>query len=115
MPDILTQETTLTCAHGGRVEIVASQDLVRIGGVPVLVQPDLLDRPIAACPHATPSTPPCLKTVAVDDAPSHSVFVTIEGRPIVKASACGRTDWSQLGLVPFGVKAVRQDLVSVSG
>lgn len=114
MPQVLTDKARLTCAHGGRVGLAASQDLVRIGDAAVLVRPDLLDRPITACPHATPSTPPCLTTVAVDEAPSHSAFVTIEGRPVAKASASGRTDWSKLGVVPFGVSDAGQDLVSVS-
>ncbi|SNX70142.1 hypothetical protein SAMN05878503_10551 [Cereibacter ovatus] len=114
MPNVLTEAAHLSCAHGGRVGLAASQDLVRIGRVPVLVRPDLLGRPIAACPHATPSTPPCLQTVVVDDAASYSGFVTIDGRPVAKATAQGRTDWSKLGVVPFGVDAAGQDFVSVS-
>ena len=50
MLKVLTEKAGLSCAHGGRVGLEASQDLVRIQGVPALVRPDLLDRPIRACP-----------------------------------------------------------------
>lgn len=114
MPDVLTEKAGLTCAHGGRVGLAASQDLVRIEGVPVLVRPDLTGRPITACPHATPSTPPCFQTVSVDEAASYSGFVFVEGRPLAKESATGRTDWSKLGVVPFSVGTAGQDFVSAS-
>lgn len=110
----LTEQSFLQCAHSGTVGLKASQDLVTIEGTPALVKPDLMDRPIAACPMATPSTPPCTRTVAVDDSPSYSSFVTIDGKALVKATATGRTNWSQLGIVPFGVTHPRQALLSVS-
>ena len=113
MLQVLTEKAELSCAHGGRVGLEASQDLVRIGGVPVLVRPDLLNRPIKACPHATPANPPCFKTVSVDEAASYSGFVFIQGKPLAKLSATGRTDWSKLGVVPFSVGAAGQDFVSL--
>jgi hypothetical protein len=114
MPEILTERSILHCTHGGSVRTEPSQSLVTIDGAFALVKPDLDNRPIAACPNATPSTPPCTKTVSVDEAPSHSAFVTIDGAALCKASATGRTNWSQLGLVPFGVTSAEQDWVSVS-
>ena len=113
MLKVLTEKAGLSCAHGGRVGLEASQDLVRIQGVPALVRPDLLDRPIRACPHATPANPPCFRTVSVDAAASYSSFVFIEGKPLAKLSATGKTDWSKLGIVPFSAGAAGQDFVTV--
>ena len=113
MLKVLTENAKLSCAHGGRVGLEASQHLVRIGGVPVLVRPDLLNRPIQACPHATPANPPCIKTVSVDEAASYSRFVFIKRQPLAKLSATGRTDWSKLGVVPFSAAAAGQDFVTL--
>ncbi|MCY1125542.1 hypothetical protein OU426_01635 [Frigidibacter sp. RF13] len=110
----LTEKSFLQCAHSGTVGLDASQDFVTVDGVLALVKPDLLDRPIAACPHATPSTPPCTKTVAVDESPAYSAFVTIGGKALCKDTATGRTNWSQLNIVPFGVTSARQELLAVS-
>jgi hypothetical protein len=107
----LVDQAVLRCAHGGRVRITASQTLVRIGGSPALVERDLLGCPIVACPHATPTTPPCSRTVGVDEAPSYSGFVRIDGRRLCKATASGTTDWSRLGIVAFGVARPGQTLV----
>lgn len=113
MLKVLTEQAELRCAHGGRVGLEASQDLVRIAGVPVLVRPDLLNRPIRACPHATPANPPCFRTVSVDEAASYSAFVFIGGQPMAKLSATGKTDWCKLGVVPFSVGAAGQDFVTL--
>ena len=114
MPRVLSNRSFLQCAHGGSVRIKASQDLVTIEGIAALVKPDLLGRPIAACPNATPSTPPCTRTVAVDEGPSYSAFASIGGHALAKSTATGRTNWSLLNIVPFGVTNPQQDLLTVT-
>jgi hypothetical protein len=111
---VLVETSTVKCAHGGVVDIKPSQDLVFIEREPMLVEPDLVGRSISACPHATPSTPPCRNTIGVDDRPTHSSFVRIEGRRLCKDTTIGKTDWSQLGIVPFSVTDPGQTLVTVS-
>jgi hypothetical protein len=111
---VLVEQSIVKCAHGGLVDIEPSQDLVRIDGQPMLVEPDLVGRSISACPHATPSTPPCRNTIGVQDAPTHSSFVRIEGRRLCKDTTVGTTDWSKLGIVPFSVTDPGQTLVTVS-
>lgn len=113
MVQVLTDLSAVYCTHGGRVVLAPSQDLVRIAGQPVLVEPDLEGRPIRACPHATPMTPPCTQTVGVSRGPTYSSFVTIEGRAVCKDSAVGRTNWSKLGVVPFLVRDPRQDWIGI--
>ena len=114
MAEVLTEISNLKCAHGGSVKLQHSQGLLTLDGILALVKPDLLGRSISACPNATPSTPPCTLTVAVDETPAYSSFVTVEGMPICKSTATGRTNWSLLGIVPFGVANPNQTLVSVS-
>ncbi len=107
---VLTKAAVLKCAHGGIVSNENSQDWVRIGGDPLLVEDDPLKRSISACPMATVTTPPCTATVAVDDA-SYSTFIRIGGHRICLDSTTGRTNWSQLGITPFSVTAVAQEFV----
>ena len=109
---ILTKSASLKCAHGGRVDMKASQHWVRVGGDPVLVDDDTVGRPIAACPMATPANPPCSKTVSADSAASFSALVKIDGRGVCLNTATGMTDWSKLAVVPYAVLSPGQDLVT---
>lgn len=112
---LLTRDAVLKCAHGGVVGIAPFQTWVVIREVPVLVEPDPLSRPIAACPQMTPTTPPCLVTVSVDEGASYSAFVTIDGHRVCMDTATGRTDWAKLSTVPYSVTSPGQDFVSVGG
>jgi hypothetical protein len=109
----LTGKSVLTCKHGGIVRIDPAQDWVTIEGVPVLVEPDLLHRPIATCPQATPTTPPCTLTISVDEAVSYSALVSIDGKRICLDTSAGRTNWSLLAIVPFGVRETGQALADL--
>lgn len=111
---VLTRAAVLKCVHGGVVSNENSQDWVRIAGDPLLVEPDPLGRSISACPAAMPTTPPCTATVAVDDA-SYSAFIRIGGHRVCLDSTTGRTNWSQLGMTPFGVTAAAQQFVASGG
>ena len=115
MPHVLVDRAVLRCAHGGGVRIAAGQSLVHIDGARPLVEPDLVGCRVVACPHATPTTPPCSTTVSVDDARTHAGFVRIDGQRICQATARGKTDWSRLGIVAFDVRNPGQSLVRVGG
>ncbi|WP_316204479.1 hypothetical protein [Bradyrhizobium sp. SZCCHNS3051] len=117
---VLTGNAVLTCEHGGIVVLAPQQHWVRIGGRDVLVEGDPLHRPIAACPMTTPTTPPCLLTISVNEAASYSPFITIatkgdKARRLCVADTTGKTDWSKLASVPFSVRAPGQDFVSIGG
>lgn len=92
MPPILTTQAVITCAHGGRVELIPRQFEVTIQGAPVLAVPDLLGAPILGCAQPpTPVTKPC--TVVSSVLPgSWSERVTIGGRPAYMATLVGFTD-----------------------
>ena len=111
---LLTMDAVLKCAHGGVVGLDPRQRWVTITKRAILVEADPLDRPISACPQMTPATPPCHKTVAVDDV-SYSGFVRIGGRRVCLDRTTGRTDWSKLGLIPFSVTSPGQAFVASGG
>ena len=113
MSHILNARAIVKCRHGGAVLAGEAQDFVRIKGAPVLVESSLLARPIIACPMATPAAPPCILTVSVDDRPSHSAFVRIDGRRVYKKEATGVTDWAKLDQIPWSVLGAGQDFVTV--
>lgn len=109
---ILTSKASLKCAHGGSVDLKPSQRWVRVGGAPVLVDPDTVDRPIHACPMATPANPPCGKTVNANGAASFSALVKIDGRGVCLDTATGMTNWSKLAVVPYAVISSGQNLIT---
>lgn len=112
---ILTAASDLKCAHGGSVDLKPSQGWVRIEGQEILIEPDTVNRPVKACPMATPTTPPCTKTVNADAAQSFSEIVKIDGHGLCMATATGMTNWSRMASTPYAVTAPRQDLVTVVG
>ena len=118
---VLTGKARLLCDHGGVVILAPQQDWLTIGGHAVLVEGDPLHRPVLACPMTTPSTPPCLLTILVDEAESYVRFITVQTRgnhPLRRlcvATTTGRTDWSKLTSVSFSVSSAGQNFVSVGG
>jgi hypothetical protein len=110
---VLTGKAVLACEHGGLVDIKSAQDWVKIDGVPVLVEPDPLHRPVVACPRMTPTTPPCTLTISIDESASYSALVSIDGRRVCMDSATGRTNWSLLTIVPYAVREAGQTLTDV--
>jgi hypothetical protein len=67
MPLVLTESSTLDCAHAGKAKLTATQHKLKVSGAYVLVSGDLSGAPISGCgtpvvaspPAAAPSTP-CL-------------------------------------------------------
>jgi hypothetical protein len=110
---LMTEDAVLKCAHGGIVKLDPIQHWVSINKRVILVEGDPLGRSIAACPNATPVTPPCRTTVSVDRSASYSGLVRIDGLPVCMDTATGATDWSQLGTIPYGVSTAGQTLVKI--
>ncbi len=106
----LTVDADVRCEHpGGFVAMISSQDLVRVEGVAVVVGQDPVGRTIAGCPNISPATKPCTTTLAMASGPSG--FVTIEGRPVVRADLEGLTDGTPQGGVRYKVAHPGQELV----
>lgn len=106
----LTEGADVRCTHQlGRAPQRGSQDWVRIDGVPVLVVPDPIGRPISGCPNIGVSLKPCTTTLAIMG--GQSVFVRIEGQPIVRADLRGLTDGTPPGEVEYRPVDADQTLV----
>jgi hypothetical protein len=107
---LLNENALLLCQHVvGRVQIAASQSLVRAAGGRVLVRPDPQGRAIAGCPNAAPGQKACLNTLPVLE--GYSTFVRIEGRAVCLDSVTGLTDGVPPGLFRYQVKNAGQRLV----
>ncbi|WP_431267350.1 hypothetical protein [Dankookia sp. P2] len=112
----LTEDALLKCDHGGTVGLAPRQDWVRVAGRRVLVEDDLLGRPVRACPMVTPTTPACARTVSISETPSLSALVRVQTqgdrpRRVYLDTATGHTDWARLSTVSFAVAEPGQSLV----
>lgn len=107
---LLTEDALVVCQHElGKVGIVPTQDLVRIDGRRVLVEPNPEGRPISGCPNVGATIKPCLQTLKVRT--GYSEWIRIEGRPVCLDSMAGFTDGTPPGLVEYQVRNAGQPLV----
>ncbi len=108
---LITQAAVLHCDHlTGIVGIVASQKLVTIENVPLLVKGDLEKRPVAGCPiPASGGSKPCLNTL--NEIKGHSQLVFINDIPVCLKSAKGLTDGVPPGSIYYTVKSAGQNLL----
>lgn len=105
-----------SCQHAGRIAMKASQDWVRVEGVPILVKGDLDHREVALCQGGAElvGVKRCKTVVTVDDGKSHSHFVAIDGRGVVLSTACGTTDWSLISLAPWTMDQPGQGWIRIA-
>jgi hypothetical protein len=90
-----------------------SQSWVTVVGRPILVEPDPLHRPIAACPQSLAGAPPCRNTISVNEAASYSALVRIDNRRVCLNTTTGTTDWGALTSTPYTVSDAGQALVQL--
>lgn len=111
----LTEDATLVCDHGGRIQVEVSQNWVRIGRRRVMVATDPQGRDIRVCSNVNPviGLRPCLHTLAVKE--GYSSFVRIGGRAVCLDSVTGLTDGSPPGVVSYKVVDPAQALVAAGG
>ncbi len=106
----ITETAVLCCDHqAGIVAIAASQGLVRINGLRVLVEGDPIGKGIAGCPNLGPTIKPCTSTTSVTA--GYSSLVSIDGRKICLDTTEGLTDGTPPGTVKYSVRAPGQGLV----
>ncbi|MGI5240979.1 hypothetical protein [Dactylosporangium sp. CA-139066] len=108
---VVTKDATVRCGHDGRVQNVASQHWVRIGGGDVLVDSDPERRGIVACPNIGPTMKPCTTTLAVIS--GYSSWVRIGGQAVVMSNLDGLTDGTVPGTVHYTVREPGQTFVAV--
>ena len=109
----VTEQAIATCAHQlGVVALKSGQNIVRIGGVAVLVAHDPVARPIVGCPNVGPTIKPCTATLAVRS--GYSTLVCIEGKAICLETVTGLTDGTPPGMVDYAIRQPGQTLVRIS-
>lgn len=107
----VTLDADLRCEHKlGRVSLKAPEDFVFVTGQPVLTDGDPIGRSIGGCPNLSVGIKPCTVTVNVQR--GHSGYVTIAGKPIVRADLAGLTDGTPQGQVKYRVQHPGQTLVT---
>lgn len=107
----LTIDADLRCEHKlGKVSVVAPEDFVFIAGRTIVTDDDPRGRSIGGCPMLSPGIKPCTKTIDVRD--GKSGFVTIAGKPVVRADLSGLTDGTPQGAVRYKVEHPGQTLVT---
>lgn len=110
---VVTLSAVVRCGHDGRVQNVASQHWVRVGGSEVLVDADPERRAITGCPNIGPTMKPCTTTLAVTA--GYSGWVRIGGAAVVLSDLDGLTDGTVPGTVHYSVRDPGQSHVSVTG
>jgi hypothetical protein len=89
MPSVLTEASTIRCAHQGNVIAQASHHGLTVDGAAVLVDGDLLAAQILNCGLKPPATP-CVQITTIDA--GISTTLTVGGRPVLLDAAQGTTN-----------------------
>jgi len=106
---ILTEKAVLVCGHRGKVQIAASQELVKIEGIAVLVERDPEGKTIGGCPNYGPSIKPCTSTLAVQK--GYSSLIGIMGKRLCLDTVEGLTDGTPPGTVKYKVVSPGQEWI----
>jgi hypothetical protein len=107
----LTEGADVRCTHRlGKAPQKASQTWVTIERKSLLVFPDPIGRSIGGCPNIGASIKPCTTTLQINQ--GQSTFITIDGRPVIRADLWGYTDGTPPGAVKYEVLDPAQTLVA---
>lgn len=92
MANVLTQTSTLTCAHQGNVTAMATQSVLKVNGQSVLVTQ--VQGAIAGCIQVPPppSNKPC--TSVTSQVGGTSTVLKVNGSPVLLDTSSGLTDGS---------------------
>jgi hypothetical protein len=83
----ITTSSTLTCPHGGTVQIVSSNTKASVNGVYAALASDTFT--IAGCPFQLPTTPPTPSPCVTVQWLVTDVQSTVGGTPTLSASSTG--------------------------
>ncbi|MEV4510717.1 hypothetical protein AB0K00_17315 [Dactylosporangium sp. NPDC049525] len=106
---LVTVRAVVRCGHDGRVQNVASQHWVTVGGDDVLVDDDPQGRAVTGCPNIGPTMKPCTTTLAVQS--GYSTWIRVDGDRVALSSVDGLTDGTVPGTVHYTVRDPGQTFV----
>lgn len=111
--ELLRSDAIVKCDHDALVDNAPSQDLVFVGGEPLLVATDPEGRDIDLCPNrATIGVRPCTKTLGVES--GYSALVFVRGASTVLSSLDGKTNGTPPTMVHYTCRHAGQVLVRSS-
>lgn len=111
---LLTEDAILNCLHVmGIVQLDPAQDLVKIDGRRILVDPDPEKRPIVGCNNYGPTIKPCVTTREVQR--GYSDLLRIAGQRICLSPVTGLTDGTPPDTVMYEVRSPGQEYLSEGG
>jgi hypothetical protein len=89
---VLTEKSTLVCAHHGTVKLTATQSKLTVAGAKVLVTGDLSSAPIPDCPikPPPPTNKPC--TAILTAVGGVSTRLKVGGKGVLLETVNGATD-----------------------
>jgi hypothetical protein len=108
MSFVLTESSTLTCAHTGTVSLVATQAKLTVNGSKVLVDGDLTGAPISGCltvPDPNTSTAKCLKVTSAEGGVARKL--TVNGKGVLLEEVGGKTSGTVGGPTSFQTWSVQ--------
>ena len=89
MPNVLTEASTVKCAHEGKLVAKAGSPALTVDGSAVLVRADLLAGLIGGC-KLTTAPGPCVQITAI--AAGASTTLMVGDQPVMLATAQGSTN-----------------------
>jgi len=111
----LTDRAKLVCIHKkGKVDIEATQKLVFVDDMPVLIKPNPESRKIDGCPLVPPMVKKCDLTLSVRTGYSELITIQYEDKPfpVCLDSLRGLTDGHPPGTFDYKVISAGQEFVS---
>jgi hypothetical protein len=107
MPKVITQGSSITCAHQGKVQVTPSQNKLKVDGQAVLVEGDLIGAPIVGCTVVeSTSTKRCTSVVSM--VVGASLKFKVDGKAVLLETAAGLTDGVPPGANLWSVQSAGQ-------
>src|SRR5260370_39662599 len=98
MPLVITEQSSLACAHQGTVKPAASQVKLKVAGAAVLVTGDLMGKPISLCttvPDPNTATVKCLAIASEEGGVASKLKVA--GKAVLLETIKGKTNGTVSG------------------
>jgi hypothetical protein len=99
MPQALTEQSSLVCAHHGTVKLAATQTKLTVAGAKVLVTGDVKGKAISLCatvPDPNTTTSKCLVISSEEGGVASKLKVA--GSGVLLETVAGKTNGAVLGL-----------------
>ncbi len=109
MAAVLTEQSTIKCAHQGTIKPIASQTKLKVAGSNVLVQGDLNGKPISGCTTPIdPNTSSKTCMTITSEIPGMAMKLKVNGKGVLLPTVQGMTDGTMGGPQTWSVQDAAQ-------